>query len=430
MCCKVKLETRCTTFSNSYAGLISTRLDALHSISRDLVHAARSLAKDRGFTLVCVISLGIGMGALVALATFTRTITAPARVINTDGLTELLVLPLGPLRAKAGEWALEQWSYPDYQALRDADTGMAITGWTRESSRVRRRRRPDDEAPPRVATLYVSSNYFSTFGVSLARGPGFDPAIDDAPSAEPRVVLSDDFWRSRMASDPDIIGKSVTRRWRPAYGGRDHAGRLSRPLPFLPGAGLAAVHSRWSGTLGCKANPNLRDDRTVDWVRIHGRLNPGVDITQANALVSATVAGLAQRYPASNEFKAATVEPYASMGAAGRPESRRVTSVMLEPGGSGAPDRVPEHLRHDAGPRRQPRARAVDPRGARRGPAAAHPASVLRSHLAGVCAPARSARSCCSAFPRSRDGIWARRCLKRSISTRPASRSRRDCACS
>ena len=95
-------------------------LDALHSISRDLVHAARSLAKDRGFTLICVISLGIGMGGLVALVTFTRAITAPARVINTDGLTELLVLPLGPLRARAGVWALENWSYPDYQALRES----------------------------------------------------------------------------------------------------------------------------------------------------------------------------------------------------------------------------------------------------------------------------------------------------------------------
>ena len=113
---------------------VERALDALRSIRRDLTHAARSLAKERAFTLVCVISLGIGMGAFVALATFTRTITAPARGIDTNGLTELLVLPLGPLRAKAGEWALEQWSYPDYQALRDADIGMDITGWTRESS--------------------------------------------------------------------------------------------------------------------------------------------------------------------------------------------------------------------------------------------------------------------------------------------------------
>ena len=78
-------------------------LDPLRSLGRDLAHATRSLLKDRGFTLVCVVSLGIGIGSLIALSTFTRAITAPARVINTDGLVELLVLPVGPLRAKAGE---------------------------------------------------------------------------------------------------------------------------------------------------------------------------------------------------------------------------------------------------------------------------------------------------------------------------------------
>ena len=131
---------------------IQKMLDALHSIRRDLAHAARSLAKDRGFTLVCVLSLGIGMGGLVALATFTRMIAAPARVIDTNGVVELLVLPVGPLREKAGEWALEQWSYADYQALRDADIGMAITGWTMESNRFGAPD-PDEAGSPRVSTL-------------------------------------------------------------------------------------------------------------------------------------------------------------------------------------------------------------------------------------------------------------------------------------
>ena len=85
-----------------------------------------------------------------------------------------------------------------------------MTGWARESSQFGTPTPDQSKAPPRVATLYVSANYFRTFGVSLARGPGFDPAIDDTPSAEPRVVLSHDFWRSRVASDPDIVGKSVT----------------------------------------------------------------------------------------------------------------------------------------------------------------------------------------------------------------------------
>ena len=295
---------------------------------RDLTHAARSLAKDRGFALVCVISLGIGMGGFVALATFGRAIMAPARGIDPTGLTELLVLPLGPLRAKAGEWALEQWSYPDYQTLRDADVGMAITGWSSGFSEIGEQSADDEAAPPRVPTLYVSANYFSTLGVSLARGPGFDAAVDDAPSAAPRVVLSHDFWRSRAASDPDIVGKPLTIDGVPHvvvgvapedFRGHAHAFQSPSSLVFIP----------LERSPRLRENPNLRNDRTTDWVRIYGRLAPGIDITRANGMVSATMAGLAQRYPASNEFKAATVEPYASMGAAGRPESRQVLSVLL-----------------------------------------------------------------------------------------------------
>jgi predicted permease len=302
-------------------------LDALHSISRDLVHAARSLAKDRGFTLVCVISLGIGIGALVALATFTRGVTAPARIINTDGLTEVLVLPIGPLRAKAGEWALSRWSYPDFQALREADTGMAITGWSRDEAEVGTKT-PDGEALPRVTTLFVSANYFSTLGVSLARGPGFNPAIDDATAGEPRVVISEDFWRTRMASDPDAVGKPVTIDGVPHtvvgitpadFRGHFHFMQAPGSMLFIP----LERHPR------LKATPNLRDDRTVDWVQIHARLNPGVTRTQANSLVSSIAAGLDRRYPATNEFKQATVEPYISMGAAGRPEQQRVVSILL-----------------------------------------------------------------------------------------------------
>ena len=301
--------------------------DALHSLTRDLAHAARSLAKDRGFALTCVVSLGIGIGALVALSTFVRAITAPARGIDTDGLAEVLILPQGPLREKAGVWALAPWSYPDYQALRDADTGLDLTGWTRDSTQFGAATQ-ENEPPPRVEALYVSANYFRTFGVTLARGSGFDPAIDDASSAEPRVILSYDFWKSRVSSDPDIVGKSLTVDGIPHtvvgvapedFRGHFHFFQAPGSMLFIP----LERHPR------LRENPNLRDDRTVDWVRIHGRLNPGVDLARANAMVATAAGGLAQRYPATNQFKGATVESYASLGAAGRPESRRVMSVLL-----------------------------------------------------------------------------------------------------
>ena len=302
-------------------------METLGSIRRDLAHAVRSLSKDRAFSLVCVISLGIGMGALVALSTFGRAITAPARGINTNGLVEVLVLPQGPLREKAGIWALEQWSYPDYRALRDAETGMAITGWVRETSEVGVKV-PDEVQPRRAASLYVSPNYFTTFGVTLAKGAGFDPALDDVATGEARVILSHDYWETETQSDPDIVGKVLTFNGVPHtvigvtredFQGHFHRFQAPGSLVFFP----LERHPR------LKANPNLRDDRTTDWVHIHARLNPGIDIRQANALVSAVAARLAQDHPSTNQFKSATAEPYASMGAAGSPESRRILSVLL-----------------------------------------------------------------------------------------------------
>ena len=299
----------------------------LDSVRRDLVHAARSLAKDRAFSLVCVVSLGIGLGAVVALMNFGRLIMAPARGINANEVTEVLVLPQGPLRAKAGVWALEQWSYPDFRALRDTDTGMSLTGWVREESTVGVKVETESELR-RVATLYVSANYFNTFGITLAKGPGFDPAIDDATSADPRVVLSHDFWKAQTQSDPDIVGKAVTLDGVPHtvvgvtpdnFYGHFHRFQAPDSLVFIP----LERHPR------LKANANVRDDRTIDWIHVHGRLNAGVDLARANAVVSSVVDGLAQRYPATNQFKGATVQPYASMGAAGRPESLRVLSMML-----------------------------------------------------------------------------------------------------
>ena len=185
-------------------------LDGLDSIRRDLTHALRSLAKDRGFTLICVISLGIGIGAMVALTTFTRAITAPAHGINTHGLAEVLVLPQGPLRIKAGVWALEQWSYPDYQALRDADTGMDITGWVRESD-VFGEPDPDRAGSPRVSVLYVSPNYFHTFGVSLARGTAPASFLVEVSGG---VTL--DTVRSYADAGADLISTSVITQSAPA----------------------------------------------------------------------------------------------------------------------------------------------------------------------------------------------------------------------
>ena len=46
--------------------------------------------------------------------------------------------------------------------------------------------------------------------MTLARGPGFDAAVDGPLTADPGVILGYTFWQTRMGSDPDIVGKTLT----------------------------------------------------------------------------------------------------------------------------------------------------------------------------------------------------------------------------
>src|SRR5262245_44019639 len=95
-----------------------------HGLWRDLVYAGRSLAKARGFTFVCVVSLGIGMAPVIASPYLSRLLTVQPPGLKTEGLVEILTTRAGSREAT------DTWSYPDYADLRDANTGATVVGWT------------------------------------------------------------------------------------------------------------------------------------------------------------------------------------------------------------------------------------------------------------------------------------------------------------
>jgi predicted permease len=266
---------------------------------RDLVHAVRSLAKARAFTFVCVMSLGIGMAPVIAVPYYTRVFTTPLPGVNPDGLVEIVTTRIGP-RA-----ATDDWSYPDYIDLRDADTGVSMTGWAGGQTGVILPASGEVRTTP---TMYVGSNYFSTIGMPLARGSGF-PGANEA--TEPVVILGHDFWQRRLGADPDIVGKSITLDKVPhvvvGITGDPFVGHLFRDDPpelFVP----LERHPR------LVADTGVRFDRNEEWVRIHGRLAPGVAIGQASAAVAAVTSRLAREYPATNDNKAGMVAPYHPLG--------------------------------------------------------------------------------------------------------------------
>jgi putative ABC transport system permease protein len=289
-----------------------------NAIIRDLIYACRSLAKARAFTFVCVVSLGIGMAPVIAIPYGARILRMPPPGVNTEGLVELVTTPLGS-RA-----ATDRWSYPDFVDLRAADTGIAITGWAHGQSKITIQTAAGTHKDS-VPTMFVSANYFRTIGVTLARGPGFGAAADDPLRADPTVILGYGFWQNHMGSDPDIVGKTLTLDGIPhvvvGVAPNEFSGHLSftgRQL-FLPLERYAPLQT----------GKKVRSDRGNEWVRIHGRLSPGVGIAQASAAVAAVTSRLATQYPATNEFKAGTVKAYDAIGNVDRPQFRILETVAL-----------------------------------------------------------------------------------------------------
>lgn len=248
-------------------------MNILIGIWSDLIHAGQSLAKARAFTFVCVVTLGVGMAPIIAIHNGMRVFTTPPPGVNTEGLVELVTTRIGR------HGATDKWSYADFVDLRDAATGVSMIGWAPGNSQITL----PGGAKTTSQAMFVSSNYFPTVGVALARGPGFQE------SADPVVILGYAFWQNRLASDPDIVGKTLT-------------------LAGVPHVVAGIAPDRFAGHLvqdaelfipleehpSLRADVNARFNRSKSWVRIHGRLSPGVGIAQASAAVSAVTSQLAK----------------------------------------------------------------------------------------------------------------------------------------
>lgn len=295
-----------------------------NGIWRDLVSAGRSLAKARAFTLVCVVSLGIGMAPVIAIPYVSRLTTLTPPGVNTEELVELLTTSVGPHQRT------QKWSYPDCVDLRDANTGIVMICWAGAQGEVTFQGTGGSKI--RASMMFVPSNYFKTLSVGLARGAGFDASADDPPRVEPVVVLSYQFWQNRLSADSDIVGKPLTMDGIPhvvvgvapdQFGG--HIGFTPWDL-FVP----LERHPRLLGRTGAKPGgevENFRDDRSKEWLNIHGRLAPGVSVQQASAAVAASTARLAKAYPATNEFKAGIAAAYDPLGTLSRSNIWRIQAV-------------------------------------------------------------------------------------------------------
>lgn len=264
----------------------------------DLKHAYRMLMHSKGWTLVVLLSLAIGIGATTALFTAVNGLllqTIPVRdpeslvVLKWTGTNNMVRsssdygYSLPTAEGRAGN-VRSTFSRAIYQQLKSANQTMTdvIAGTSLESFNF------SSNGSSEIATAFgVSGNYFKALGVSAAIGRTIEDG-DDKADAEPVAVLSYPFWKKRFGSDASIVGKTV--RLNNAIvtiAGvlpEDFIGiqRMSETVrdvfvPFVIEPQLVALPNSGLG----EAAPKHRLDEPTNWyIQIEGRLKPGATLDQ------------------------------------------------------------------------------------------------------------------------------------------------------
>lgn len=171
----------------------------------DLRFALRQLLKNPGFTAVAVLSLALGIAANTTIFSFVNTLLLrPPPVEKPDQLWQVWQLrPQHSGMKRYGVWGPAEIAY-----LREHN--QSFTGLGAFDSEPRFRSWNQGGVGESVQSLSVSGNFFDLCGVRPAWGRFFLPEEDQAPGTHPVVVVSHDFWRNRLAADPQAVGRALT----------------------------------------------------------------------------------------------------------------------------------------------------------------------------------------------------------------------------
>jgi len=176
----------------------------LDRFRQDLRYAWRSIARQRGFTAIVVMTLAIGIGVNTAIYTVVdATVLRPLPFPQPERLMKLSLTRPGD---GGGTVDLAVWSYPKYETFR---TNQQIFEHTALYRAITVNLTGEGE-PERLRAEDVSAGYFPALGVAAQTGRTFLPEEDAVPERDFVAVISHALWERRFGRDPAITGKTIT----------------------------------------------------------------------------------------------------------------------------------------------------------------------------------------------------------------------------
>lgn len=288
------------------------------TLLQDIRFACRVLFKNPAFTLVAVLSLGLGIGANSAIFSFADAlllrplpVAHPSQVVTIESQTP--------------KSSFASISYPDYVDYRDRARSF--------DSMVAYQLNPFGFAENRDALPHVqwgalvSGNLFQAMGVQPALGRAFRADEDQAPGRDAVVILGHNFWKKQFGGDPSVIGRRVrlnSVEFTVVGVAPEHFTSLDQ---FFDLAMFVPLHM--APRLASDPKDNLLEKRDDRILQVKGRLKAGVAIAQAQAELQGIAKGLEQAYPATNRDQSVAVRTELQLRAEQSPPDTMLIEMLL-----------------------------------------------------------------------------------------------------
>ena len=249
----------------------------MESLFKDITYGLRSLSKHPTFTAIAIVTLALGIGANTAIFTVVNAVV-------------LRPLPYHDSERLAMLWTTKDanqeqpLSFADYNDLKSQTKSFSALG---AASPLWNFTLTGDGEPEPIQGFYVSANLFELLKVAPEKGRAFS-ADEDRIGGPPVVIISRGLWERRFGADPNAVGKTMSL-----------SGITATVVGIMP-AGFQFLDPAAEIWTPLAQNQFASSARQVRLLSVVGRLNEGVEPTQATAELTSIAARLQSEYPDTN----------------------------------------------------------------------------------------------------------------------------------
>lgn len=289
----------------------------------DLKYAVRTIGHSKLFTILAVLTLGLGIGATSAIFSLTDAmLLRPLPVLRPSE-----IVTLSNFSPKSSSDSMGPLSYRDYLDYRhEASSFEGLAAFSLDALHFGFASHAG-QLPKLKGGLLVSGNLFRVMGVEPELGREFNSEEDRLPGRNAVVILGNEFWQSEFAGDRSVIGRhillngidfSILGVAPRKFTGLD---QYVRPDVFVP-------IMMWP-RLFPSAERNPLEDRTARELVVKGRVKPGVSIAQARAQAGVIARNLQNAYPKTNRNVEAAVRTEFALRVQTDPSEAALAGVLL-----------------------------------------------------------------------------------------------------